>query len=159
MLIPTNTKTIFGCETPMSISRDTEMSSYTASVAKGATKADPDRRQGLVAAGGVLGALAASSCCILPLALSNVLIGHFIARGQFRVTSILVVVAVAYLFTLIETVAPVTIPVDTLDEGAYLMPKFKQVVKTLGLFNLILLAVAATAYLVTRERDPAKSAV
>lgn len=97
--------------------------------------------------------------CILPLALSNVFIGHFIARGQFRVTSILVVVAVAYLFTLIETVAPVTIPVDTLDEGAYLMPKFKQVVKTLGLFNLILLAVAATAYLVTRERDPAKSAV
>ena len=67
MLIPTNTKTIFGCETPMSISRDTEMSSYTASVDKGATKADPDRRQGLVAAGGVLGALAASSCCILPL--------------------------------------------------------------------------------------------
>jgi hypothetical protein len=97
--------------------------------------------------------------CILPLALSNVFIGHFIARGQFRVTSILVVVAVAYLFTLIETVAPVTIPVDTLDEGAYLMPKFKQVVKTLGVFNLILLAVASTAYLVTRERDPAKSAV
>ena len=75
MLIPTNTKTIFGCETPMSISRDTEMSSYTASVAKGATKADPDRRQGLVAAGGVLGALAASSCCILPLALFSLGIG------------------------------------------------------------------------------------
>ena len=75
MLIPTNTKTIFGCETPMSISRDTEMSSYTASVDKGATKADPDRRQGLVAAGGVLGALAASSCCILPLALFSLGIG------------------------------------------------------------------------------------
>lgn len=75
MLIPTNTKTIFGCETPMSISRDTEMSSYTAIVDKGATKADPDRRQGLVAAGGVLGALAASSCCILPLALFSLGIG------------------------------------------------------------------------------------
>jgi O-antigen/teichoic acid export membrane protein len=91
--------------------------------------------------------------CILPLALSNVFIGHFIARGQFRVTSLLVIVAVAYLVTLIQTVAPVSIPADTLDEAGYLMPQFKQVVQTLGVFNLILLAAASLAYMITRERE------
>lgn len=44
--------------------------------------ADNRRRQGLMAAGGLLGALAASSCCILPLALfglgvSGAWIGNF----------------------------------------------------------------------------------
>lgn len=37
--------------------------------------ADIERRQKLVAAGGVLGALAASSCCLLPLALFGLGIG------------------------------------------------------------------------------------
>ena len=75
MPISKNTKTIFGCETPMSIGGNTEMSSYAAGVDKGATEADPDQRQGVVAVGGILGALAASSCCILPLALFSLGIG------------------------------------------------------------------------------------
>jgi len=33
------------------------------------TRVQPDRRQGWLAAGGVLGALASSSCCILPVVL------------------------------------------------------------------------------------------
>ena len=37
--------------------------------------ADTERRQKLAAAGGVLGALAASSCCLLPLALFSIGIG------------------------------------------------------------------------------------
>jgi mercuric ion transport protein len=37
--------------------------------------ADTERRQNVVAAGGVLGALAASSCCLLPLALFSLGIG------------------------------------------------------------------------------------
>ena len=37
--------------------------------------ADTERRQKLAAAGGVLGALAASSCCLLPLALFSLGIG------------------------------------------------------------------------------------
>ncbi len=35
----------------------------------------PERREGLIAAGGLLGALAASSCCILPLVLFSVGLG------------------------------------------------------------------------------------
>ena len=59
----------------MSIGGNTEMSSYAAGVDKGAAEADPDQRQGVVAVGGILGALAASSCCILPLALFSLGIG------------------------------------------------------------------------------------
>jgi mercuric ion transport protein len=36
---------------------------------QGLENTDETRRQGLVAAGGILGAIAAASCCILPLAL------------------------------------------------------------------------------------------
>src|SRR5262245_1019979 len=44
--------------------------------------ADNPRRQGLIAAGGLLGALAASSCCIMPLALFGLRVsGHWI--GSF----------------------------------------------------------------------------
>ncbi len=47
------------------------------------------RRQGLVAAGGVLGAIAASSCCIVPLALfslgiSGVWIGNLAALAPYQ---------------------------------------------------------------------------
>ncbi len=47
------------------------------------------RRQGLVAAGGLLGALAASSCCILPLALfglgvSGAWIGNFTRLAPYQ---------------------------------------------------------------------------
>jgi mercuric ion transport protein len=47
------------------------------------------RRQGLIAAGGLLGALAASSCCILPLALfglgvSGAWIGNFTRLAAYQ---------------------------------------------------------------------------
>src|SRR6202045_2597625 len=50
---------------------------------------DNRRRQGLVAAGGVLGALAASSCCILPLVLfalgvSGAWIGNFTRLAPYQ---------------------------------------------------------------------------
>ena len=51
--------------------------------------ADNRRRQGLIAAGGLLGALAASSCCILPLALfglgvSGAWIGNFTQLAAYQ---------------------------------------------------------------------------
>lgn len=51
--------------------------------------ADNRRRQGLMAAGGLLGALAASSCCILPLALfglgvSGAWIGNFTQLAAYQ---------------------------------------------------------------------------
>jgi mercuric ion transport protein len=51
--------------------------------------ADSRRRQGLVAAGGMLGALAASSCCILPLVLfglgvSGAWIGNFTQLAPYQ---------------------------------------------------------------------------
>jgi mercuric ion transport protein len=50
---------------------------------------DSQRRQGLMAAGGLLGALAASSCCILPLALfglgvSGAWIGNFTRLAAYQ---------------------------------------------------------------------------
>jgi mercuric ion transport protein len=51
--------------------------------------ADNRRRQNLIAAGGLLGALAASSCCILPLALfglgvSGAWIGNFTRLAAYQ---------------------------------------------------------------------------
>jgi mercuric ion transport protein len=51
--------------------------------------ADSRRRQGLMAAGGLLGALAASSCCILPLILfglgvSGAWIGNFTQLAAYQ---------------------------------------------------------------------------
>ena len=51
--------------------------------------ADNRRRQGLIAAGGLLGALAASSCCIMPLALfglgvSGAWIGNFTRLAPYQ---------------------------------------------------------------------------
>src|SRR5260370_34881105 len=51
--------------------------------------ADNQRRQGLIAAGGLLGALAASSCCILPLVLfglgvSGAWIGNFTRLAAYQ---------------------------------------------------------------------------
>src|SRR5260370_12712255 len=51
--------------------------------------ADNRRRQGLAAAGGLLGALAASSCCILPLTLfglgvSGAWIGNFTRLAPYQ---------------------------------------------------------------------------
>lgn len=51
--------------------------------------ADNQRRQSLIAAGGLLGALAASSCCILPLAMfgrgfSGAWIGNFTRLAPYQ---------------------------------------------------------------------------
>jgi mercuric ion transport protein len=51
--------------------------------------ADNRRRQGLIAAGGLLGALAASSCCILPLAMfglgvNGAWIGNFTRLAPYQ---------------------------------------------------------------------------
>jgi mercuric ion transport protein len=51
--------------------------------------ADNRRRQGLIAAGGLMGALAASSCCIMPLALfglgvSGAWIGNFTRLAPYQ---------------------------------------------------------------------------
>jgi mercuric ion transport protein len=51
--------------------------------------ADNRRRQGLIAAGGLLGALAASSCCIMPLVLfglgvSGAWIGNFTRLAAYQ---------------------------------------------------------------------------
>ena len=56
---------------------------------------DETRRQGLVAVGGVLGAVAASSCCIVPLALfslgiSGVWIGNLAALTPYQPYIILI---------------------------------------------------------------------
>ena len=55
------------------------MNAQSNSLKEGAARtigaADTERRQKLAAAGGVLGALAASSCCLLPLALFSIGIG------------------------------------------------------------------------------------
>jgi mercuric ion transport protein len=53
------------------------------------------RRQGLIAAGGVLGAIAASSCCILPLALfglgiTGVWIGNLAALTPYQPIIVLI---------------------------------------------------------------------
>jgi mercuric ion transport protein len=55
------------------------MNAQSNSLKEGAARAigaaDTERRQKLAAAGGMLGALAASSCCLLPLALFSIGIG------------------------------------------------------------------------------------
>ena len=94
--------------------------------------------------------------CILPLALNNVLVSHFIARAQFRVTTVLAIIAVAYFVTLLYTVKPATVPESLTEHAeftAHLMPHFKKVVQTMGAFNLSLLAVAGGAYWFTRNGD------
>ena len=58
------------------------------------------RRQGLIAAGGILGAIAASSCCVLPLALfglgvSGVWIGNLAALAPYQ--PIIVVITAGFL--------------------------------------------------------------
>lgn len=55
------------------------------------------RRQGLIAAGGVLGAIAASSCCVVPLALfslgiSGVWIGNLAALSPYQPVFVLITV-------------------------------------------------------------------
>ncbi len=58
----------------MIIAGETETETYTTNADRG-PQVVPNRRAGLVAAGGVVGAIAASSCCVVPLLLFSVGIG------------------------------------------------------------------------------------
>lgn len=72
---------------------------------------------------------------LLPLLLANVLVGSLLARGQFAVVPWLLVVAAGY----------VTALAVFSDSWCRMAPvaAFKQILQTLGLFNLALLGVAA----------------
>ena len=66
------------------------------------TPAQPDRRQRWLAAGGVLGALASSSCCILPVALfslgaSGAWLGNLSALSPYQ--RIFVAITLGFLVT------------------------------------------------------------
>jgi O-antigen/teichoic acid export membrane protein len=75
--------------------------------------------------------------CMVPLTLSNVLLGHLLAIGRYRAIGWLALIAGGYLATLWKTV-----PFPAVD--ADMMPLFKQVVLTLGGFNLLMLIATAT---------------
>ena len=84
--------------------------------------------------------------CMVPLTLSNVLLGHLLAIGRYRAIGWLLLIAIAYLATLWFTVpSPAA--------GTDMMPLFKQVVLTLGGFNLLLLlATAGFCHFAERDR-------
>jgi len=72
--------------------------------------------------------------CLLPLIMANVLIGNLLARQRFAVVPWLLLIAVGYGVALIN--------LRTTLLGLETFSAFKIVVQTLGLFNLLLLAVA-----------------
>jgi O-antigen/teichoic acid export membrane protein len=83
---------------------------------------------------------------MIPMTLSNVLLGHLLAIGRDRALWWLLLVAVGYLAVLWQTV-PSPSP------GTDMMPMFKQVVLTLGGFNtLLLVATAGFCHFAERER-------
>ena len=73
---------------------------------------------------------------MVPLALANVLINNLLARSQFRVVPALTVLAVAY---------GVTLAVVGRHAGSLADPQagLRMMLQTLGVFNLLLLAVCA----------------
>lgn len=73
--------------------------------------------------------------CMLPLTLSNVLIGNLLARGQFRAVPWLLLVAAGYGVTLVLRVPAF--------KAADQEVAFRMVIQTLGLFSLLLFAVSA----------------
>ena len=85
---------------------------------------------------------------LLPLLLANVLVGSLLARGQFAVVPWLLVVAVGYGTAL----------VGFSESWVRMEPfqAFKQIIQTLGTFNLLLLAVAA--WFVRRKSQVSASA-
>lgn len=85
---------------------------------------------------------------MVPLCLSNVLIAHLLATRRHRAIACLLIIAVAYAVTLSNTV-------PTVAAGDPLMPVFKQVVWTLGGFNLLLLAAtSAFCYFGRKQTSP-----
>lgn len=84
---------------------------------------------------------------MVPLTITNVLIAHLLANTRYRVLGVLGFIAIGYLFTLWYTV-PYLAP------GTDLMPHFKQVIQTIGIFNLILLLFTAAFCLLESRRSP-----
>src|SRR5712671_3247894 len=105
---------------------------------------DNRRRQGLMAAGGLLGALAASSCCILPLALfglgvSGAWIGNFTRLAPYQPWFIAATVAfLGYGYWLVYRSSRVACA----DGAACARPLPNQIVKA-GLILATILVVAA----------------
>ena len=106
--------------------------------------ADNQRRQGLIAAGGLLGALAASSCCILPLALfglgvSGAWIGNFTQLAAYQpyfITATLAFLGYGYLLVYRTSTRACT------DGEACARPLSNRIVKT-SLILATILVVAA----------------
>lgn len=106
--------------------------------------ADSRRRQGLMAAGGLLGALAASSCCILPLALfglgiSGAWIGNFTRLAPYQPYFIAATLAfLGYGYWLIYRSSTR----GCADAGACARPLPNRIVKTGLILATILVAIA-----------------
>lgn len=106
--------------------------------------ADNRRRQGLLAAGGLLGALAASSCCILPLALfglgvSGAWIGNFTQLAAYQpyfIAATLAFLGYGYWLVYRNSTRACT------DGGACARPLSNRIVKT-SLILATILVVAA----------------
>ena len=106
--------------------------------------ADNQRRQGLIAAGGLLGALAASSCCILPLALfglgvSGAWIGNFTQLAAYQpyfITATLAFLGYGYLLVYRTSTRACT------DGEACARPLSNRIVKTSLIFATILVVAA-----------------
>jgi O-antigen/teichoic acid export membrane protein len=79
--------------------------------------------------------------CMLPLAVANVLLNSLLAAKQFRVVLYLVLVVAAYAAVVVSTAN-----------------SFVQVIQTLGLFNLLFLAVTAGFFRAAREKVATPSA-
>lgn len=73
--------------------------------------------------------------CMLPLTLANVLINNLLARGRFACVPWLLLVAVAYGAALVMRAGAFA--------QAEIFTAFKMVVQTIGIFSVLLLAVAA----------------
>ena len=105
---------------------------------------DNRRRQGLMAAGGLLGALAASSCCILPLALfglgvSGAWIGNFTRLAPYQPWFIAATVAcLGYGYWLVHRSSRLTCA----DGASCARPLPNQIVKA-GLILATILVLAA----------------
>ncbi len=82
---------------------------------------------------------------MLPLTLANVLINNLLARGRFACVPWLLLVAVGY-------GAALTLRAQTLD-GVEMFAAFTRVVQTIGMFSLLLLAVAGFFTWLQRSPD------
>ena len=83
---------------------------------------------------------------MVPLSMSNVLLAHLLATHRNRAIACLLLIAIAYAVTL-------SLTVPTLSAGDPVMPVFKQVVWTLGGFNLLLLLATSAFCHFGRKKD------